>query len=170
MKQILITLLGIAVASYLLLFIAQPRKTMEVSGFWMPPTPEFITDADGARTAFHDTEKIIYRVFYSWGGRRDPVPWWIITDALDGQWRIIEAPESEDISMNPLNYPLFEEWAREGRQKVRRNLFQKVRLAVFGTDDSSAEDKALGIVMQLLDAHKRFQAQGNDLYQGFTKL
>ena len=150
--------------------ITQPTKSVEVGVLWAPPLPEFTKNEPDYNPLIHGREHIVYRIYYVWDGQRDKLPWWIITDSVDGQWRVIEAANSDNYNASPEDNALFDsEWIDSGFHRVQRTRVQKFQHIVFGTDHAFFKEKnALRKVQALIDIQEEFQKQGKDLFDAMS--
>ena len=150
--------------------ITQPNKSLEVSVMWTPPYPEFMKDEAEYNPLIHGKEGIAYRIYYVWDHQLDDLPWWIVTNSLDGQWRVIEAANSENYSFSPKENALFDgEWIDGGFHRVQRTRVQKLQHIVFGTDHAFSKEKnALRRIQTLIGIQEGFQRQEKDLFDAMS--
>ena len=164
LKIIAIILIATLIAIWL---ITQPKKSIIIDVLWIPPYPEFVIDEETNPQNTNCYENIVYRIYYIWDYKQQVLPWWIITNSLDGQWRVIEAANSDYYSTYPEDNSLFtDNWIESGFKHIMRTRVQKIQHIVFGTDHKfSKEKKALRKIQSLIRVQEEFQKQGKDLYE-----
>jgi hypothetical protein len=172
MKKGLIIAASILIIGALLTWIiTAPTKSLEISVLWTPPYPEFPEGGASYDALLHERESIVYRVYYVWDDERHPLPWWIITDSLDGQWRAIEAANSDTYTTRPESNALFEDaWIEGSFSSVQRTRVQLIQHIVFGTNHAFSEEiEALRRVKALIGVEDEFKRQGRDLFDSMAE-
>ena len=169
-KQIAVAACILVLVGIGIWMITQPTKSLEVAVLWTPPYPEFMKNEAEYNPLVHGRECIVYRIYYVCDDQRDDLPWWIVTDSLDGQWRVIEAANSDNYNTSPENNALFDdEWIDGGFHRVQRTRVQKFQHVAFGTDHAFFKEKnALRKIQTLIDIQEDFQRQGKDLFDAMS--
>jgi len=140
-------------------------KTILVDVLWTPKYPDFMKNEPSYRSEIHGKDQIVYRVYYAWNTEKDKLPWWIITNSIDGKWRVIEAANSDNYNTESSENETFnKEWAHDSFKNVSRTGREMIRHALFGTDDFSQEREALQKVLKLINVQREFEIQGKDLF------
>ena len=149
-------------------YFTQPSKSLRINVLWYPPFPDFMKSEKEYVPHVNDREQLSYRIYYVWDGQRQDMPWWIITNQLDGRWRVIETVNSDDYSTNPENNAIFNKyWITDGFSHVQRTRYEKFTHVVFGSE-LLKEEKAFRAVLKLIRVGEDFQKQGKDLYDAMS--
>lgn len=151
-----------------------PSKSLEISVLWTPPFPESTKNEAEYDPLVDGREHIVYRIYYAWEHQRQDLPWWIVTNAIDGRWRIIEAANSDNYSTKPEDNAIFDEkwigrFPKGGFGRIQRTRLQKFQLLAFGTNHAFSEEKeALKTVQKIIKVEEDFQRQGKDLFDAMS--
>jgi hypothetical protein len=169
-RRVIIVASILALAAIAAWLITQPNKSLEVAVLWTPPYPEFLRSEAKYNPIVQRRESIVYRIYYVWDDQLQALPWWIVTNSLDGQWRVIEAENSDNYSTRPEDNALFDdEWIEGGFHRVQRTRVQKFQHIAFGTDHAFFKEKnALRKIQTLIDIQDGFQRQGKDLFDAMS--
>lgn len=170
-RRIIIAVVLLALLAVATWLITQPRKSLQVNVRWTPPYPEFMQHDKEYNPMINGKEHIIYQIYYAWNNKPQRLPWWIVTDSLDGQWRVIESANSDNYSSKPEDNAIFnDQWIEDGRfNRVARTRVQIFQHVCFSSENDFSEEKeSLQIVASLIKTQHKLEKQGCDLFDGMA--
>lgn len=164
-------LLIIIVILILFWLITQSKKSVEIHVLWTPPYPDFLKNEPGYTFGISDREQIVYRVYYVWDGKREELPWWIITRLDAVNWRVIEAANSDNYDISSTHNPIFDKkWIEKGFNRIQRTRVQIIQHILFGTQhEFNLEKRALYKIYELINIQQEYEKMGKDLFDSIKQ-